>query len=109
MVRLFQRAAFFTLAVLAVTPTTDAAPPATLTADRATYNPVSIVIREQGLLEKEFAKGSTKDGTKIRWEALRPTLILVTHGVEEAAFLADRVLVMQPQPKGEELAHAIAI
>ncbi len=31
--------------------------------DWATYNPVSIVIRNQGLLEKEFAK----DGTKIRW------------------------------------------
>ena len=31
--------------------------------DWATYNPVSIVIRTQGLLEKEFEK----DGTKIRW------------------------------------------
>lgn len=31
--------------------------------DWATYNPVSIVIKNQGLLEKEFEK----DGTKIRW------------------------------------------
>lgn len=31
--------------------------------DWATYNPVSIVIKNQGLLEKEFGK----DGTKIRW------------------------------------------
>lgn len=31
--------------------------------DWSTYNPVSIVIRQQGLLEKEFEK----DGTKIRW------------------------------------------
>src|SRR5437016_6336912 len=31
--------------------------------DWATYNPVSIVIRTQGLLEKEFEK----DGTKVRW------------------------------------------
>jgi len=31
--------------------------------DWATYNPVSIVIRSQGLLEKEFEK----DGTKVRW------------------------------------------
>jgi sulfonate transport system substrate-binding protein len=31
--------------------------------DWATYNPVSIVIKQQGLLEKEFEK----DGIKIRW------------------------------------------
>jgi sulfonate transport system substrate-binding protein len=31
--------------------------------DWATYNPVSMVLKEQGLLEKEFAK----DGIKIRW------------------------------------------
>ena len=31
--------------------------------DWATYNPVSIVLKEQGLLEKEFAK----DGVAIRW------------------------------------------
>src|SRR5476649_615878 len=37
--------------------------PSTITVDWATYNPVSIVIRTQGLLEKEFEK----DGTKVRW------------------------------------------
>lgn len=31
--------------------------------DWATYNPVSIVIKQQGLLEKEFEK----DGIKVRW------------------------------------------
>src|ERR1700730_7680221 len=31
--------------------------------DWATYNPVSMVLKEQGLLEKEFAK----DGIAIRW------------------------------------------
>jgi sulfonate transport system substrate-binding protein len=31
--------------------------------DWATYNPVSVVLKEQGLLEKEFAK----DGLSIRW------------------------------------------
>ena len=31
--------------------------------DWATYNPVSIVLKEQGLLEKEFAK----DGITVRW------------------------------------------
>jgi sulfonate transport system substrate-binding protein len=31
--------------------------------DWATYNPVSIIIKSQGLIEKEFEK----DGTKVRW------------------------------------------
>ena len=31
--------------------------------DWATYNPVSMVLKEKGLLEKEFAK----DGVQIRW------------------------------------------
>ena len=32
------------------------------------------------------------------WAASRPTLLMVTHDVEEAVMLADRVVVMQPQP-----------
>jgi sulfonate transport system substrate-binding protein len=37
--------------------------PKTITIDWATYNPVSIVLKNKGLLEKEFAK----DGITIRW------------------------------------------
>ena len=32
------------------------------------------------------------------WVDQRPTLILVTHDIEEALFLADRIVVLQPQP-----------
>jgi sulfonate transport system ATP-binding protein len=32
------------------------------------------------------------------WRAYRPTLLLVTHDVEEAVKLADRVMVLQPRP-----------
>ncbi len=32
------------------------------------------------------------------WEEHRPTILMVTHDVEEAVALADRVLVMQPNP-----------
>ena len=32
------------------------------------------------------------------WEASRPTIVIVTHDVEEAVTLADRVVVMRPQP-----------
>lgn len=37
--------------------------PDTINIDWATYNPVSILLKDKGLLEKEFAK----DGIKIRW------------------------------------------
>jgi sulfonate transport system substrate-binding protein len=37
--------------------------PDTINIDWATYNPVSILLKDKGLLEKEFAK----DGIKVRW------------------------------------------
>jgi len=37
--------------------------PSTINIDWATYNPVSILLKDKGLLEKEFEK----DGIKIRW------------------------------------------
>ena len=37
--------------------------PSTITIDWATYNPVSILLKDKGLLENEFAK----DGISIRW------------------------------------------
>jgi sulfonate transport system ATP-binding protein len=32
------------------------------------------------------------------WEAERTTVVLVTHDIEEAIYLADRVVIMSPQP-----------
>src|SRR5215216_4149547 len=55
---------FAVLAGLAPSVTASAADkPQTINIDWATYNPVSMVLKDQGLLEKEFAK----DGIGIRW------------------------------------------
>jgi NitT/TauT family transport system ATP-binding protein len=32
------------------------------------------------------------------WQARRKTVVMVTHNIQEALFLADRILVMSPQP-----------
>jgi sulfonate transport system ATP-binding protein len=45
-----------------------------------------------------FTRASLQEHVIDLWATFRPTLVLVTHDVEEAAFLADRVLVMQPNP-----------
>src|SRR6187401_2153015 len=65
--KLFSRFSLLASAVLAglVTSTSlfAAEKPSTITVDWATYNPVSMVLNDKGLLEKEFAK----DGISIRW------------------------------------------
>jgi sulfonate transport system substrate-binding protein len=63
--KLAQRGLFFALTLLFASTSnpSHSASLEELHIDWATYNPVSIVVRTQGLLEKEFEK----DGTKIRW------------------------------------------
>ncbi len=45
-----------------------------------------------------FTRASLHEHLLELWQSLKPTLVLVTHDVEEAAYLADRVIVMRPQP-----------
>src|SRR6266513_2742332 len=56
-------AALITLSALMPVEAYAADKPSTITVDWATYNPVSILLKDKGLLEKEFAK----DGISIRW------------------------------------------
>ena len=65
----------------------------------------ALVPRPQVLLLDEpfsaldaFTRTDLQDHLLDLWSDLRPTLILVTHDVEEAIVLADRILVMKPRP-----------
>ncbi|WP_315775729.1 MULTISPECIES: ABC transporter ATP-binding protein [unclassified Bradyrhizobium] len=45
-----------------------------------------------------FTRKDLQDHLLDLWADTRPTLVLVTHDVEEAVVLADRVMVMRPHP-----------
>lgn len=45
-----------------------------------------------------FTRADLQDHLLDLWADTRPTLVLVTHDVDEAVVLADRILVMKPRP-----------
>lgn len=65
----------------------------------------ALVTRPQVLLLDEpfsaldaFTRADLQDHLLDIWSETRPTLILVTHDIEEALVLADRIIVMRPWP-----------
>ncbi len=45
-----------------------------------------------------FTRASLHELVLDLWRELRPTIVMVTHDVDEAVFLADRIVVMRPNP-----------
>jgi sulfonate transport system ATP-binding protein len=45
-----------------------------------------------------FTRSSLHDLLLDLWRELRPTVLIVTHDIEEAVVLADRIVVMRPHP-----------
>jgi sulfonate transport system ATP-binding protein len=45
-----------------------------------------------------FTRTSLHELLLTLWQELRPIILIVTHDVDEAVFLADRVVVMRPRP-----------
>ena len=45
-----------------------------------------------------FTRGTLHELVLALWRDLRPTILMVTHDVDEAVFLADRIVIMRPRP-----------
>src|SRR6201997_3616226 len=65
----------------------------------------AFVVRPEGLLLDEpfsaldaFTRADLQDHLLDVWADLKPTLVMVTHDVEEAVVLADRIVVMRAHP-----------
>jgi sulfonate transport system ATP-binding protein len=65
----------------------------------------ALVPRPQVLLLDEpfsaldaFTRADLQDHLLDLWADLKPTLVMVTHDVDEAIVLADRIMVMRPRP-----------
>ncbi len=54
-----------------------------------------------------FTRASLQDLLLGLWQELQPSVVLVTHDVEEAVVLADRIIVMRPRPG--RLSETIAV
>jgi sulfonate transport system ATP-binding protein len=61
-------------------------------------NPKVMLLDEPFSALDAFTRQSLHAHLLSLWEEHRPTILMVTHDVEEAVALADRVLVMQPNP-----------
>jgi NitT/TauT family transport system ATP-binding protein len=75
------------------------------------------LIQEPGLLLMDEPFGALDALTREQmimdlqsmWLEVRNTVLFITHSIDEAVFLADRVLVMSPRPGRIELDHAIGL
>ena len=61
-------------------------------------NPKALLLDEPFSALDALTRASLQDHLLALWDAHRPTLVLVTHDVEEAVALADRAIVLQPRP-----------
>jgi sulfonate transport system ATP-binding protein len=61
-------------------------------------NPKVLLLDEPFSALDAFTRASLHEHLLSLWDESRPTVLLVTHDVQEAVTLADRAIVMQPKP-----------
>jgi NitT/TauT family transport system ATP-binding protein len=60
--------------------------------------PALLLMDEPFAALDEFTRHRLQDDLRRVWRARRSTIVFVTHSIYEAAYLADRILVMSPHP-----------
>ena len=65
---------------------------------RLRHEPEVLLLDEPFSALDAFTRASLHEHLLALWEETRPTVVLVTHDVQEAVTLADRAIVMQPKP-----------
>jgi NitT/TauT family transport system ATP-binding protein len=60
--------------------------------------PVLLLMDEPFAALDEFTRHKLQDDLRRVWRAHRTTIVFVTHSIYEAAYLANRILVMSPHP-----------
>ena len=72
----------------------------------ATYPPVLLMDEPFGALDAQTRSIMQEELLKL-WSTVRTTVVFVTHDIDEAIFLADRVIVMRTLPGGIKTAFPI--
>ncbi|MBV9248459.1 MAG: ABC transporter ATP-binding protein [Acetobacteraceae bacterium] len=61
-------------------------------------HPAILLLDEPFSALDTFTRASLHELLLGLWQELRPTVLMVTHDVDEAVFLADRIVVLRPRP-----------
>jgi ABC-type nitrate/sulfonate/bicarbonate transport system ATPase subunit len=56
-----------------------------------------------------FTRMRLQDHLLTAWERYRPTLLLVTHDLDEAVYLADRVVLLGERPSQVQLTRSVEV
>lgn len=73
------------------------------------YNPRILLMDEPFGALDAITRDRLQDDLLNIWEKTHKTIVFVTHSVEEAAYLADKVVVMSPRPGRIKSIHAVPL